>query len=172
MQCNKFRKLFCEEECKITDSEKYILKLRNARGKLHRNYIIAICVGVIILLSAWIIRGNTEFETLLSFASTVTSIILSVLAIIMSIFGNEKTMVNQSRLEETIKRLEDTSKTIQEVSENTDISLRELKDAVNKISNKVDEMPNRIAETAFRMNKLDSQPEYEEAFNGGWINEE
>lgn len=156
----------------ISNLNEYQLKLSCEKNKLHTRYLACIAAGICIWLIA---TGNAQDETFsdqLSFASTVTSIVLSVIAIIMSIFGNEKTTINQNRLEETSRRLEETSETIQEISKKTDISLHELKDAVNKISIKVDEMPNKIAENMFGLNKIDSQPEYDEIFNGGWINEE
>ena len=146
MTCNKFRKFLCEEECKINNSDKYIQKLKGQKEKLHRNYIIAICVGVIVLLVTWITKEQSGFETMLSFASTITSIILSVLAIIITITGESKMERQQSKMEDITEELQQSLDTLEGLRMKIQDNQEELSKSIRTLEGKVQLVYERIYE--------------------------
>ena len=99
-----------DEKCPCNDYKEYELKLKCMRTKLHSKYIAFISIAIVI----WIVatgEANTEqFSEWISFASTITSIILSVIAIILSITGEGKTDVVRDKIEEAVKKIREDCK--------------------------------------------------------------
>lgn len=83
---------------KDTDFDKYELKLKYAKLKLHCVYFIAIAIGIIVWMLATGKANTEEFSSWISFASTIASIILSVIAIILSIRNMQKWVTNRAYL--------------------------------------------------------------------------
>ena len=73
------------KECPCKDQNEYELKLRCMKAKIHSIYIASIAAGIVIWALATGQANSEEFSSWISFASTITSIILSVIAIFMSI---------------------------------------------------------------------------------------
>ena len=58
-------------------------------SNLHYKYIIAIFGILFVLFFAYWFSGETKLVEIVSFAGTITSIILSVLAIFMTVLSND-----------------------------------------------------------------------------------
>lgn len=82
--------------------------------------------------------NNSEFSDWLSFASTLTSIILSVIAIFMSISGESKTEGIRNQMEETAYRLDNAVDDVSNANEEIKSSIIELQKKIDSMSEKVD----------------------------------
>ncbi len=94
------------------ENNKNIDPIQHEKLKLHIKYIVAIAL---ILLFGGIVLATSnqnEFVNQVSFASTITSIILSVIAIWMSISGERSTNDIRISIAESTERLSSTSKEI------------------------------------------------------------
>lgn len=105
--------------------------LQNEKLKLHFTYIIVICfiicIGTIIIAA----YNQEAFVSQISFAGTITSIILSVIAIWLSISGERTTNDIRIKIAESTERLSDTTKNVESLNQNyektMDTQLNELK---------------------------------------------
>lgn len=138
---------------------------------LHYKYLIVI---VSILLSGMIILttyNQTEFVAQVSFASTITSIILSVVAIWLSISGERTTNDIKSKISDSAERLSLTTKEIEILNNNhkktMDTQLSELKNvqeqlthitqSINNVEKQVSYMyDNNAASLNFSDGKMDT----------------
>lgn len=100
--------------------------------KIHFRYVVGILVAIIIAISALRLSDNQNFTSVISFAGTITSIILSVLAIFITVLSND----SLSNLMERI---------------------RGLIDVINPAKNKIDESSNKIEETIKNLDKTESE---------------
>lgn len=123
-------------ECKEkTEEEKfnvYKVKREIDRVKLHAKYISCISVGIVIWLIATGNAENPEFSGWISFASTVTSIILSVIAIILSITGESKTEAIKNDLSETARKID-------EVADKMNVEMLEANQGIKELITQLDE---------------------------------
>lgn len=130
------------DECgkgKDEDFNKFQIKRELERIKIHRNYVCCICVGIVVWLIATGTYADKEFTGLVSFASTITSIILSVIAIIMSITGESKTEMIKDQIEEATFRLDKAVDDISTANKEMKESLIDLQNKIDSIGDKVDE---------------------------------
>ena len=126
--------------------------IKHEKLKLHMKYMIAITI--IISLGSVVLSSYCQdaFVAQVSFAATITSIVLSVIAIWMSISGERSTSDIKTRITESTERL---SKTTQEVEtlnsnykETMDTQLTELKNVqeqLTKIINSVDDVKEQFS---------------------------
>ena len=162
------------KEANKTNSEsktfdKYTLLLHMEKTRLHARYIVIICVAICV----WsLVTGTAHkdiFVSQISFASTVTSIILSVIAIIISITGESKTTMMKAQMEDTAHQLETTVEKITQISETTEDNLNMLKQSVSQLEVKIGELPESIAkETMHRISKQEDIG----GINIGWTKRE
>lgn len=77
----------------------------------NRTYFLILILGISLMIIALVIKtsNNTAFVNNVSFASTITSIILSVIAIWMSITGERSTNEIKTKVSESVDRLIKTS---------------------------------------------------------------
>lgn len=122
------------------------------KQSLHIKYIIGISITIIAVVITSSCYQKTKFVDEVSFAGTISSIILSVIAIIMTIIGETKTDNTKNKLEDIGNNLfkvsEDIKKSSSNLSNVTDINLRmdslnnilkNTYDKVNETANKMDE---------------------------------
>lgn len=135
-----------DEKCPCNDYKEYELKLKCMRTKLHSKYIACISIGIVI----WIIatgQANTEqFADWISFASTITSIILSVIAIILSITGEGKTDAVRDKIEEAVKKLEKTANDIENANSDSVKNINEVKREIVSLKESLKDIPGKTVE--------------------------
>lgn len=85
----------------------------------HRTYTIMLIISVVLMIIALTVKtsDNVEFVAQISFASTITSIILSVIAIWMSITGERSTSEIKNRVEAAADSLTKTTDASKKLSE-------------------------------------------------------
>lgn len=135
-----------DTKCPCSNDNDYELKLKCMRTKLHSRYIACIATGIVIWLIATGTSSNAKFPELISFASTITSIILSVIAIIMSITGESKTDAMRNQMERTTKKLEDTVNIVESANKENANNIKELKENIKILEKKIENMPGIVTE--------------------------
>ena len=114
------------------------INLKHEKLKLHYRYIIVICF--IICIGTIIIAAHSQeaFVSQVSFAGTITSIVLSVIAIWMSISGERTTNDIRIKITESTERLSDTTKNVETLNKNyektMDTQLNELKNVQEQLA--------------------------------------
>lgn len=120
-------------------------KIKIMKTKLHCTYLLIIAT----LICVWVFASthvNAEFVNQVSFASTITSIILSVLAIIMSITGEGKTEHLKDQLEASAKEIKESQKIVNEINETIQESLNKVNEGMDILNKKMDAIPGATAE--------------------------
>lgn len=112
--------------------------IQNEKNRLHIKYIIAIamifCLGSIALS----LYDKDIFVAQVSFAGTITSIVLSVIAIWMSISGERTTNDIKSRIMESTERLSKVTENVESLNnKNVTIMNTQLKE-LNNVKNKLE----------------------------------
>lgn len=147
--------------------EEFVLKRENDRINLHIRYICFITTSIIVWLIATGTANNKEFTNWISFASTITSIILSVLAIIMSITGENKSESARERLQETSKKIDEVVVSMQSINKKTEGNISEVQQTLEILKNKIDDMDNHLQEfTKEQDNKVTLRNNFEN--NSKW----
>lgn len=132
------------EEKPINTPTEYNIKLKCQRNSLHTKYLVGISAGICIWFIATGHAKDDSFIAQLSFASTVTSIILSVIAIILSISESGKAEIMEGRLEETVQKLENASEMVKNISESTEKTLNELNSSLRELDKKIEKIPDAV----------------------------
>ena len=112
--------------------------VKNDNLKLHFIYVVVICfiicIGTIIIAA----HNQESFVSQVSFAGTITSIVLSVIAIWMSISGERTTNDIRIKITESTERLSDTTKNVETLNKNyektMDTQLNELKNVQEQLA--------------------------------------
>lgn len=133
-----------ESNCPCKDNNEYEIKLKCMKTTLHRNYIVSISVGILVWMLATGQANSTEFSSWISFASTITSIILSVIAIFMSISGENKTDAIRNKMEETANKLEKATTVMENANRQNVENIQELKENLLLLKQKVESMPTEM----------------------------
>lgn len=112
--------------------------LQHEKSKLHFTYIIVICFIICIITIIIAAHDQDAFVSQVSFAGTITSIILSVLAIWMSISGERSTNDIRMKISESTERLSYTTHNVetlnQKYEKTMDTQLDELKNVQEQLS--------------------------------------
>lgn len=145
------------KECPCSSYDEFEIKIKCVKTKLHSTYLLIIAVMVCIWLFSVLAHGDTDFVDQISFASTITSIILSVLAIIMSITGEEKTEHIKDQLEVTAKDIKKSQETVTNINETIKNSLEKVNEGMDLINKKIDMLPDATAKkvSEFTINSED-----------------
>lgn len=153
--------------------QEYEWKLKYARAKLHGRYLVCISVGIMIWLLATGQSNTEEFSDWVSFASTITSIILSVIAIIMSISGESKTDSMREKIEETVKKLENTAEQIEIASKANIECINEVKERVDELNETLKRVPDMTVESMQKSYGLSNiNDNNKENSQKGWLEDE
>ena len=98
---------------------------KHEKLKLHFIYIVVICfiicIGTIIIAA----YNQEAFVAQVSFAGTITSIVLSVIAIWLSISGERTTNDIRIKIAESTERLSDTTKNVEALNKNYENTMNE-----------------------------------------------
>ena len=139
--------------CPCENYTEYEMRLKCVKTTLHSRYISGIALGIVVLLLATGAANSPEFSNWISFASTVTSIILSVLATIMSITGEAKTDAMRNQMEDTTRKLDKAVENITSANEDINRSIIELQGKIDSMSEKVDNFSKENKETSLTVEK-------------------
>ena len=159
-------------ERKTDTSENYPLAKKII--KIHRNYIAGILgFAVIMLITARYGGPENAIFTYLSFASTITSLVLSILAIFVTVQSSSDLYKQFARIDnatDAIKKysiqIDKTVKVLEKTESDLGTTAKEISDAVDDIVNRLDErLQKRMKETedviskqvAESMNKLSEE---------------
>lgn len=126
--------------------EEFALKRENDRIKLHIRYICFIAIGIVVWLIATGTANNRQFSSWVSFAGTITSIILSVLAIIMSITGEGKTEHIKEQLEIAAREIKNSQDTVNSLNDSLKNNLINLNHEIEKLHSEIEKMPDYVAQ--------------------------
>lgn len=126
--------------------------LKYEKNMLHAKYIVGISCGAVILAIVALCSWNKDFVNQVSFAGTVSSIILSVIAIIMTITGESKTDNAQNKLEDVSDNLENITSNINDsvtkLNKTADIfheNMENMKeDMISSFDNKFDKTEKKL----------------------------
>ena len=123
----------------------------NGSIRIHFIYVTIILVAIIVIISACRLSDNQQITSIVSFAGTVTSIILSVLAIFITVLSNDSMsglMEKIRSLTDTIRPAEDHLKKASDKIENTISGLEtikgKLKDASDMIETSTKDLSEKI----------------------------
>lgn len=112
--------------------------IKHEKRKLHMNYIIAISAIISLGSVVLALYNQDAFVAQVSFAATITSIVLSVIAIWMSISGERSTNDIKVKIAESTERLSGTTKEIETFNNNyketMNTQLAELKNVQEKLA--------------------------------------
>lgn len=124
--------------------------LKHEKLKLHFKYIIVICS--IICIGTIIIAAYNEdvFVSQVSFAGTITSIILSVIAIWLSISGDRATNDIRVKIAESTERLSDTTKNVEILNKN-------YENTMNTQLNELKNVQEQLTKVIFSINNVGEQ---------------
>ncbi|MCI8798062.1 MAG: hypothetical protein HFG89_14710 [Dorea sp.] len=125
-------------DCPCKDYNEYELRLKCMKTKLHSRYIVCIAIGIVVWSLATGEANSSEFSDWISFASTITSIILSVIAIILSITGESKMDAMRNQMEETASKLEETANAINNANSQNIKNVEELKENISLLEEKIE----------------------------------
>lgn len=161
-----------DKNCPCKDQSEYELKVKCMKTKLHSRYIACISTGIVIWVLATGKANSSDFANWISFASTITSIILSVIAIIMSISGESKTELMRDKMEEASKKVEKAVKDIESANKESVQSITELKCEMDELKEILERLP---AATVERIQKeggvLDAEVANEKNDEGWFFND-
>lgn len=133
-----FIEIETNKECPCSNYSEYELKIRCIKIKLHSTYLIVIATMICVWLFSLITYEKDGFVGQVSFASTITSIILSVLAIIMSITGEGKTEHIKEQLEATAKDIQETQRKVNEINRAVEANLDKLNGGIDRLNEKIE----------------------------------
>lgn len=117
-------------------------------------WITGLCIFIILWISTDLYKDK-DFSQYLSFAGTVTSILLGLVAIVYSYFQNYDSARSRDSLENTSKKLDDITVSLESsVREVKDLSenLNTINELVNILSKKVGELNEELADLKHNMN--------------------
>ena len=147
------------KECPCFSYNEYELKIRCMKIKLHSMYLAVIATMICVWLFSIITCGNDGFVGQVSFASTITSIILSVLAIIMSITGEGKTEHIKEQLEATAKDIQETQRKVNEINKSVEVNLDKLAKGNDMLNEKIEHISEDTARRVMEyQNDITAEP--------------
>lgn len=161
--CNK------ESECKCNDYNEYEMKLSCMKTKLHSRYIGCIAFGIVVWTLATGEANNAEFSSWISFASTITSIILSVIAIFMSISGENKTNTMRDKMEEASQRIEKTAKDIEASNRESAKNIDELRKEMDDLKLILENIPDKTAKKMEELSGVQNVEIKTQNSGKGWL---
>lgn len=131
--------------------------------KLHRNYIAGILgVAVVMLLTAKYGQSYNRIFEYISFASTVTSLVLSVLAIFVTVKSNADLYSQFAKIEDTHSSLSNVATHIKDALDNMEKVKVELTDTSKELNRNVGQLVQEIVEKV-RVNIKDTEKTLQDA---------
>lgn len=149
-----------EYKCYKGKDEEDCCNSRVEEAVTHRTNVIILCISVAILIIALTAKtvSNKAFVDQVSFASTVTSIVLSVIAIWMSISGERSTNEIKTKVSDSVYKLVDAVSETKELTDN-------LKDAISNQT--YDLIKEQMEQVAIEMHSMKTSVE---EINSSFVN--
>lgn len=141
-----------ESNCSCKDRNEFEIKLKCIKTTLHRNYIVCISVGILVWTLATGQANSAEFSSWISFASTITSIILSVIAIFMSISGENKTDHINRQIEEAVKQLNSITKEMNKINATSKENSKKFASSLKELDKKISSLPEEVSRAVYGQN--------------------
>lgn len=132
--------------------------MKNEIFKTHIFYIITILVGIIILLTSVKWGGIEKLVEYITFALTLTSLVLALLAIIYAVFSNSKFVQNITALNNITSDVNNASNYLNEVTNELKTKIELIPTSLKKVEDKTQETNELVREMSLSSNKI-SQPE-------------
>ena len=112
--------------------------------KIHFSYIISILVLIIIILMTVKWSDNYELIQYISFASTITSLLLAVLAIVYAYLSNSTFSKNINIINDVSNELRANSKRLSNISATINRDIKLLPKSIEGMGRKVEELPAKL----------------------------
>lgn len=112
--------------------------IQNEKNKLHIKYLIAIASAISLGSIVLSLCNKDTFVAQVSFASTITSIVLSVIAIWMSISGERTTNDIKIRILESTDRLAKTTENVEILNNKNESIMNTQLDELNSVKEKLE----------------------------------
>lgn len=126
---------------KANTNMEVFLNQRNV--KLHRNYIVGfLCAAVILLATSKCVGNGNEIFSYISFASTITSIVLSILAIFVTVQSSADINRQFAKIEDATNAVSNASQTLTQTLE----KILDVENDLRKTSGKLGEQTEKIAD--------------------------
>ncbi|MCW3126154.1 MAG: hypothetical protein JWO03_1812, partial [Bacteroidetes bacterium] len=114
----------------------------------------------IIITSTSVLCGRPKAFEYISFASTITSLVLGVIAIFYSIISNSESSKNIGALAEASQKVKDGSEKIFGISASIDDSVKTLMEITGKLNLHLDQVPQHFEEMKGEINTLSEKFNY------------
>lgn len=114
------------------------------KGGVHFFYIILILVGIIVYLTSANFAENAQVVAYVSFAATISSLILAVFAIFYAVHSNSDLTKSFSDIKGTATTINSSAKDIESASDALLVITRDLNSKFNDISNDVKVIPQSL----------------------------
>ena len=134
---NKRNKIFEKQKVQQKNEENprnnYIeLEKKHSLLKLHMIYVLCIACFLCVVFLTYKLSDADRFGEMLSFAGTISSIILSIVAIFMSINGEGKSDEIRREMSNSSNKLAETADGLENHLDNVLIQIKELEKRLNK----------------------------------------
>ena len=134
---NKRNKIFekqkRQQKNEATPRTNYIeLEKKHSLLKLHMIYVLCIACFLCVVFLTYELSDADRFGEMLSFAGTISSIILSIVAIFMSINGEGKSDEIRREMSNSSNKLAETADGLENHLDNVLIQIKELEKRLNK----------------------------------------
>ncbi|MFB2800660.1 hypothetical protein [Shewanella seohaensis] len=116
------------------------------KSGVHFFYVLVILLGLIVYLFTSHFAENSQVVAYISFAATISSLILAVFAIFYAVHSNGEISKFSSELRSTSSILEDSSNQIGKTSNELSDITGEINQAIQSLSSKIDDVPRTITE--------------------------
>lgn len=120
---------------------------------IHFIYVVIILVGLIVLISTLRLSDNQHVTEILSFAGTVTSIILSVLAIFITVLSNGSMSSLMEKIRTLTESISPMGKYISDASEKIDKSTESLQSTQKEVSSNLQKSSDIILQSTKELEK-------------------
>lgn len=97
---------------------------------IHKNYLIGILVGVVILISTRSLAGSQELSSLLSFGLSLTSLILGLIAIFQA-------LISSGQFDRVVDRISKATSGTNSAAEEVKLAANRVKDATELLQEKI-----------------------------------
>ncbi len=132
--------------------------LQQEKLKLHFTYIVVICfiicIGTVILAA----HNQETFVSQISFAGTITSIVLSILAIWLSMSGERTTNDIRIKISESTERLSETTKNVENLNKNYETTMNTQLNELKNVQEQLKELLNSVGDIREQVHTMQGVP--------------
>lgn len=118
--------------------------------KIHFLYIVAILLAIIVVLVTVKWGKIPDLTRYITFALTLTSLVLAVLAIVYAFLSNSATIRNIAKMDNVSREVSDSSKNVTEATSDLRRNIEEIPSRIQVVDEKITRTHNMIQEYAMR----------------------